>query len=368
MRPHYFIRVLHIMLALKYRPQTLSQVQGQENVVTTLRNALKTKKLPHAIVFSGIRGIGKTTLARIIAKALNCENPVDGDACLVCDSCKAFENDAHFDIIEIDAASNTGVDNMRDIIQSSQYKAVSGGVKVFIIDEAHMLSKSAFNALLKTLEEPFAHTYYILATTEIHKIPATILSRCMYLSLTPFSALQIQEHLESVLRSENIAFDPEALQEIVMASSGSMRDAITLLNQIIIFNNTVTKESVHDIVSLVAEDQLLGILDTLFQGNVEDALVAIRANTKDTLMTLEQMMDVVYGLICEKQNIKTHLLNKEIVAKVKENIDLPTLFQVWHLLHDGYQELIESPLKQQTLEMILMRIAYVKDFASKKKA
>lgn len=356
------------MLALRYRPKKLAEVEGQDTAVITLRNALKDHRLPHALVFSGIRGIGKTTLARIVAKALNCENPQNGDACLECLSCKAVEQDAHFDIIEIDAASHTGIDNIRELIQSSQYKAVTGKYKVFIIDEAHMLSKSAFNALLKTLEEPFEHAYYILATTEIHKIPSTILSRCMHLNLSPFSALQVQNYLEKVLQAENITFDKEALGEIVMASSGSMRDALTLLNQIIIFSNDVTKENVHEVVALTTEDQLLQILDLLFQGNVSAAIANVRVHTKDTLTLLQQLMDVVYSLICEKQNIKTTLIHLDIVAKVKEHIDLPTLFQVWHILHHGYQELIESPLKRQTLEMILMRIAYVKDFLVKKKA
>ncbi|USO02441.1 MAG: DNA polymerase III subunit gamma/tau [Alphaproteobacteria bacterium] len=354
------------MFALKYRPKKLAEVKGQETTVETLKNSLKTNRLPHAIVLSGIRGIGKTTLARIIGKALNCENLQDGDACLECASCKAFEQDAHLDIIEIDAASHTGVDNMRELIQSSQYKAVTGKSKVFIIDEAHMLSKSAFNALLKTLEEPPAHTYFILATTEIHKIPATILSRCMHLNLSPFSALQIQEHLERVLKQEGIPFEPDALNEIVMASSGSMRDALTLLNQIVIFNQNVSKESVHNVVSLTSEDQILTVLDLLFQGNVEGALEIVHKNTKDTTVFLQQIMDAMYSLICEKQNIRTGLIHKELVEKIKEHLDLPTLFQIWHLLHDGYQELVESPLKSQTLDMILMRIVYVDDFVKKK--
>jgi len=354
------------MFALKYRPQKLEDVKGQESAVTTLKNSLNTDSLPHAIVFSGIRGIGKTTLARIIGKAVNCETPNNGDACLTCSSCKAFEKDAHLDIIEIDAASHTGVDNMRDLVQSSQYKAVTGKAKVFIIDEAHMLSKSAFNALLKTLEEPPSHTYFILATTEIHKIPATILSRCMHLNLSPFSSLQIQQHLEQVLTKEKIPFDAEALHEIVLASSGSMRDALTLLNQIVIFNKEISKESVHNIVALTSEDQILSVLDLLFLGKVEEALNIVHSNTKDTTVFLQQIMDAVYSLICEKQNIKTSLINRTIVDKVNEHMDLPTLFQIWHILHDGYKELVESPLKKQTLDMILMRIVYVEDFIKKK--
>ena len=354
------------MFALKYRPQKLSDVQGQSAILETLKNALMTHTLPHAILLSGIRGIGKTTLARIISKTINCEHPHHGDACLTCPSCLSCTQDAHFDIIEIDAASFTGVDHMRDLIQSSQYKAVTGSFKVFIIDEAHMLSKSAFNALLKTLEEPPAHTYFIMATTEIHKIPATILSRCMHLNLTPFSSAQIQHYLENVLTQEGIVYDKEALHDIVLASSGSMRDALTLLNQIVIFNKTISKESVQNVVALTSQDQILGILDLLFQGHVKDALDLVHQNTKDTVVLLEQIMDVLYRLICEKQQIKTDLINAEIVTKIKDNIDLPTLFQIWHILHDGYQELVESPLKKQTLDMILMRIVYVDDFLKKK--
>lgn len=354
------------VIALKYRPQTFQEVVGQEPVIRLLKNAIQTQQLPHALIFSGIRGIGKTTLARIVAKVLNCENPKDGDACGKCSSCLGVQDNSHLDIIEIDAASHTGVDNIRELIESSQYKAIRGQVKVFIIDEVHMLSKSAFNALLKTLEEPYDHVYYILATTEIHKVPPTILSRCMRCSLSAFSSLEIRNYMEKILKAENIGFESDALDDIVYSSSGSMRDALTFLNQIIVLSDTGTikTEDVKSLINIVAEDNILIVLDLLFQGEVKDALIKARSliqNHNDPVVFMQQVMDAVYALCCEKQSIKTSLENEVIVAKVMKHITLSQLFQIWQILHKGYQELLHSPLKMQTLEMIFMRICFVKD-------
>ena len=239
------------MLYRKYRPQTFAQVVGQEHVVKTLKGALTTGRIGHAYLFTGPRGTGKTTLARIFAKALNCKKIKNGEPCNECDSCLSVNNGNLMDMIEVDAASQTGVENIRELTDSSVVAAPSGGYKVFIIDEVHMLSKSAFNALLKTLEEPPSHVVFILATTEPHKILPTVLSRVQRFDFRRLTLSQIFTKLKEVAKSEKINIDDEGLKAIAVSSDGALRDAEVSLSKFRSYQGKISADDVNDALGLV---------------------------------------------------------------------------------------------------------------------
>ena len=224
------------VLARKWRPRNFAQLAGQEHVVQALSNALTQNRLHHAYLFTGTRGVGKTTIARIFAKSLNCETGITATPCGVCSACTEIDSGRFVDLIELDAASNTQVDNMRELLESALYAPTSGRFKVYIIDEVHMLSKSAFNAMLKTLEEPPAHVKFILATTDPQKIPVTVLSRCLQFNLKQLPPALILTHLQYVLEQEKIPFENGALNLVARAAQGSMRDALSLLDQAIAYS------------------------------------------------------------------------------------------------------------------------------------
>lgn len=360
------------VLALKYRPQRFGDVKGQDHVVSALMTAINQECLPHSLIFSGVRGTGKTTLARLVAKRLNCENPVNGDACDACASCIAIKENRHLDVLEVDGASYTGVDHIREIIESAQYKAVMGKYRVFIIDEAHMLSKSAFNALLKNLEEPADHVCYILATTELHKIPDTILSRCMRCQMAMFSIQQLVETQTELLLKENIQFDEAALFDIAYAADGSMRDVQTLLNQTILLSKErqITKETTTKMLGLSQRQELYTLLESLLAGEVDHVLQHSRQLIGQGVSghtLLSQLMDLTYWLCCIKSTPHLKLersypdLERTKGSALADQIDLPKLHMVWQILQKGYQEYMASPLKNPTLEMILMRLCFVQD-------
>ena len=219
----------------KWRPTAFSDVKGQDHIVTTLRNQIKSDRIGHAYLFCGTRGTGKTTIAKIFAKAVNCEHPIDGNPCGECPACKAIAAGTSMNVIEIDAASNNGVDNIREIRDEVQYSPTEGKYKVYIIDEVHMLSIGAFNALLKTLEEPPSYVIFILATTEAHKIPITILSRCQRYDFHRISIETISDRLSELMKAENINVEERAIRYIAKAADGSMRDALSLIDQCIAF-------------------------------------------------------------------------------------------------------------------------------------
>lgn len=345
------------ILALKYRPEKLSEIVGQKAIVKLIHSAIEQNKLPHAMILSGIRGIGKTSLARIVAKCLNCKDIQQFDACGVCSSCKAIQKGSHIDVCEMDAASHTSVENVREIIESAPYKAVLGGKRVYIIDEAHMLSKSAFNALLKNLEEPHDHVYYMLATTEVHKVPDTVMSRCMHLQLTPFSFDEIKNHLQLLLQKEDIIFDTHTLNNIVYLADGSMRDALTLLNQAILVPESIRTCNRQD---------ALDILELLLLGNVQDALSKVRTTEKKDLM--QAMLDIVYWCSCAKNNIapEMHSINTIQARNIVDSLTMTELLHIWKILHSGFQEYQQSPIKSHAIEMILLRVCYVQDNTKKK--
>ena len=223
-----------LALARKYRPRSFTEMVGQEHVIRALTHALEQNRLHHAYLLTGTRGVGKTTIARIIAKALNCERGPTPAPCGVCDACQAIDAGRFVDLLELDAASNTQVDNMRELLETALYQPTTGRFKVYIIDEVHMLSRSAFNAMLKTLEEPPAHVKFVLATTDPQKIPVTVLSRCLQFALKQMTPQQIRSQLERVLGTEAVAFEPAALGLLARAARGSMRDSLSLLDQAIV--------------------------------------------------------------------------------------------------------------------------------------
>ncbi len=249
------------VLARKWRPKTFSDLVGQEHVVKALQNALDEGRLHHAYLLTGTRGVGKTTIARILAKSLNCENAQHGEPCGVCESCTQIDAGRYVDLLEIDAASNTGIDNIREVLENAQYAPTAGKYKVYIIDEVHMLSKSAFNAMLKTLEEPPEHVKFILATTDPHKVPVTVLSRCLQFVLRNMTAQQVADHLAHVLDSEKIAYEPAALQLLGRAAAGSMRDALSLLDQAIAMGSgSVAEQDVRQMIGAVDKQYLYELL------------------------------------------------------------------------------------------------------------
>lgn len=249
------------VLARKWRPKTFADLVGQEHVVKALQNALDEGRLHHAYLLTGTRGVGKTTIARILAKSLNCENAQHGEPCGVCQSCTQIDAGRYVDLLEIDAASNTGIDNIREVLENAQYAPTAGKYKVYIIDEVHMLSKSAFNAMLKTLEEPPEHVKFILATTDPHKVPVTVLSRCLQFVLRNMTTQQVADHLAHVLDSEKIAYDPPALQLLGRAAAGSMRDALSLLDQAIALGSgKVAEQDVRQMIGAVDKQYLYELL------------------------------------------------------------------------------------------------------------
>ena len=263
-RPNNPIKAFHMayqVLARKWRPKTFADLVGQEHVVKALQNALGKGRLHHAYLLTGTRGVGKTTIARILAKSLNCETPHEGEPCGQCQSCRDIDAGRFVDLLEIDAASNTGIDNIREVLENAQYAPTAGKYKVYIIDEVHMLSKSAFNAMLKTLEEPPEHVKFILATTDPHKVPVTVLSRCLQFVLRNMTAQQVSQHLAHVLDSEQIPYETPALALLGRAAAGSMRDALSLLDQAIAMGSgSVTEADVRQMIGAVDQRYLYSLL------------------------------------------------------------------------------------------------------------
>ncbi len=256
------------VLARKWRPKSFNTLVGQEHVVRALTNALDQQRLHHAYLFTGTRGVGKTTLARILAKSLNCETGITASPCGICNACTEIDKGRFIDLIEVDAASNTQVDAMRELLDNAQYAPTAGRFKVYIIDEVHMLSKSAFNAMLKTLEEPPAHVKFILATTDPQKVPVTVLSRCLQFNLRQMASATITEHLQKILQQEQIPFESSAIHLIARAANGSMRDALSLTDQAIAYGNqSVHEAEVRSMLGAIDQSYLYEIIDALLEQN-----------------------------------------------------------------------------------------------------
>jgi len=369
---------VHRVLARKYRPTTLKDLVGQEVLAQTLAQGIEANRLPHAFLLHGIRGVGKTTTARIIARALNCVGPdgkggMTSDPCGVCPSCVSINEDRHLDVVEMDAASRTGVDDIREVIESSRYKAVSGRYKVFIIDEVHMLSKSAFNALLKTLEEPPPHVKFIFATTEIRKIPETILSRCMRFDLKRIDPPLLVNHFRSIAEKEGYGIEDEALAFLARAADGSLRDGLSLLDQAIALTGDghqplITALTVRTMLGLSDRGRLFTLLKSLFQGNIEGALTITRdmaGDGGDAAVIMQDVLNLVYWLTCLKtvpqlKNDTTWpAADREQGIDIVSSLNVPVLMRAWQILLKGSEEVNQSPCPLQALEMVLIRLCYM---------
>lgn len=280
-------------LYTKYRPKTFDQVVGQKVAKEILVNSISKNKINHAYLFYGIRGTGKTTLARIFAKAINCENPTNFNPCNECPVCISINTESSFDVIEIDAASNNGVDEIRTIKENTNYLTNTANYKVYIIDEVHMLSKAAFNALLKTLEEPPQNTIFLLATTELHKIPQTVLSRTVVINLEVMSDQDIKEGLEVILKGENVNYDPESLEYIVMTSGGSLRDGISALETTLLYNDDLSVDNVLSALGLINKAELERLITTDINGLIASLDATDKDPRKLSLLILEVIMHLI---------------------------------------------------------------------------
>lgn len=367
------------VLAQKYRPQTLAQVIGQESLVKTLSEGIVKGRIPNAFLLHGIRGVGKTTTARILAKALNCigsdgNGQMTTEPCGKCNSCIAIQEDRHMDVVEMDAASRTSVDDIREVIEASKYKAVDARYRIYIIDEVHMLSKSAFNALLKTLEEPPKHVKFIFATTEIRKIPDTILSRCMRFDLNRMTPESLLVLFKDVLQKESVAIEDDALAMIVRASDGSARDGLSLLDQAIaLSSDSIDAQTVQAMLGLVDRGQVFEMLTALLQGKIEAAIAIMRsiyAAGGDAVQIMDALLDAVYWVICMKSTPRLAKdptwpeKDREQAKLVADKISMPKLMQSWQTLLKGYQEVNIAPHPYQAAEMVVVRITYMSDLPS----
>jgi DNA polymerase-3 subunit gamma/tau len=364
------------VLARKYRPQNFDDLIGQDALVRTLKNAIESGRIAHAFMLTGIRGVGKTTTARIIAKALNYTGP-DGKGEPTtgptddCEICKAITEDRHPDVMEMDAASRTGIDDIREILDGVRYAPTSARYKVYIIDEVHMLSKAAFNALLKTLEEPPEHVKFIFATTEIRKVPITVLSRCQRFDLKRIDADVLADYYGKIAQKEETKIDEEALSLIARAADGSVRDGLSLLDQAIALGDkNVTAEQVKDMLGLADRAIVLDLLEQAMKGQPAKALEIMQDLYKkgaDPVVIIQDLLELSH-LLTKHRAIPAYQ-NDGLVAKgeqqrlenLAEILSMPTLNRTWQLLLKGLGEVNMAPNPQSAAEMILLRLTYAAD-------
>jgi len=350
------------VLARKWRPKSFATLVGQEHVVRALTHALDQQRLHHAYLFTGTRGVGKTTIARILAKALNCEAGVSSTPCGTCSSCVEIDGGRFVDLIEVDAATNTKVDEMRQLLENASYAPTRGRYKVYVIDEVHMLSNSAFNAMLKTLEEPPEHIKFILATTDPQKIPVTVLSRCLQFNLKQMPANQIVSHLATILAAEGLPAEPAALKQLARAAAGSMRDALSLLDQAIAHGaGRVDEAEVRDMLGTVGDDYLYGILDALVAGDVA-ALVAV-AETMDARSlsfdsALQELATLVHRIsLCQlAPQALADDAERQRLAPYAGALDAEYLQLAYQISIHGRDELALAPDERAGFTMSLLRL------------
>jgi DNA polymerase III subunit gamma/tau len=350
------------VLARKWRPHNFTEVVGQSHVVTSLVNALQHNRLHHAYLFTGTRGVGKTTIARILAKALNCENLHDANPCGVCKVCRDLDEGRFLDLIEVDAASRTKVEDTRDLLDNAQYAPNQGRYKVYLIDEVHMLSGHSFNALLKTLEEPPPHVKFLLATTDPHKIPVTVLSRCLQFNLKRLTPSQILAQMEFILQEEGIAFETPALKLLARSADGSMRDGLSLLDQAIVFGNgSVATDSVNAMLGTVAEQPVEDLLTALANADAPTILNKINdiANTQsDFGEVLQQLLQILHRIALVQHlpsaidpDFDTEMLASMAALLTPEDVQL-----YYQIALVGQKDLELAPDSRSGFEMLMLRM------------
>ncbi len=364
------------VLARKYRPTRLSELAGQEAVVRILTNAIAQERIAQAFLLTGVRGTGKTTTARIIARALNCVGP-DGQGgptpapCGVCEHCTAISEDRHVDVIEMDAASRTGVADIRELIEGVRYRPVSARRKVYIIDEVHMLSTSAFNALLKTLEEPPPHVVFIFATTELRKVPITVQSRCQRLTLRRIDEAVLRDRFAAIVEKEEVAAEPAAIALIAKAADGSARDGLSLLDQAIAHTGgDVTAARVVEMLGLADRTQIFDLFEAALRGKLPEALSLLSdmyASGADPATLLSDLLELTHFLTRAKvvptmlEDPGTPEAERTRGKALSEGLSLPVLSRTWQVLLKGLQETQAAERPLQAAEMVLIRLAYMSD-------
>ncbi len=371
-------KIKHKVLALKYRPKNFKELIGQNILAETITNSIKSNKIPNAYLFTGIRGVGKTTTARIVAKALNCKNGIE-NLCNenMCEHCEGITNSNHMDVLEMDAASRTGIDDVRELIESSKYNPTSAKYKIIILDEVHMLSKQAFNGLLKTLEEPPPHLKFIFATTEVKKIPLTIISRCQRFDLHRVSTEDLLKNLKNILKSERGKISEGALLLICKAASGSVRDSLSLLDRALVSQSTEEKEIdeifIRKMLGLADKSKLVDLLNFVFQGDQKNSLESLREMISEGIEPnnfLNDLLEIIYLIQQQKNigNLSSDLSisesERESINLVSNNINAQTLIIFWQLILKALDELLIVSNPILSLEMLIVRLVHLKEMPS----
>jgi DNA polymerase III subunit gamma/tau len=351
------------VLARKYRPRSFDTLVGQAHVVQALKNALDQKRLHHAYLFTGTRGVGKTTLARILAKALNCENGISSSPCGTCSACTEIDQGRYVDLIEVDAASNTQVDNMRDLLDNAQYAPTQGQFKIYIIDEVHMLSKSAFNAMLKTLEEPPEHVKFILATTDPQKVPVTVLSRCLQFNLKQMPSASISEYMEKILKEEAINYEINAIYLIAKAANGSMRDALSILDQGIAYcGGTIEEATIKKMLGAIDQSYLFNLIQAVIDQDgqkvieiakhMDERNLSFEAALND-LANLIQLISVTQAI---PESLEVSYLDRDQVIALSKKISAEQLQLSYQITILGRRDLYLAPDEYAGFTMTLLRM------------
>ncbi len=365
------------ILALKYRPQIFEDLIGQDVIAKTISNAIKLGKTPNAYLLNGIRGVGKTTTARLIAKALNCINSnSDKKECSKtkqCSSCSEIADSSHIDVLEMDAASKTGIDDIREIIENSKYSPTSAKFKIFIIDEVHMLSKQAFNGLLKTLEEPPPSLKFILATTEVRKIPVTILSRCQRFDLKRVSIENLTDHLKFVAETEKIKISENALRLIASVSEGSVRDSLSLMDRALVAqkideSKKLEEKDVREMLGLMDKRKIILLLKEVFEGNQKNAVDALKKIFNEGLDAKNFLNDVLYILNLFSRKLTLGSLDKDLsiseselssINKISNNLKISDINLFWHLTIKSINDLKVINNEYLLLEMYIIQLCHL---------
>ena len=351
------------VLARKYRPRSFDTLVGQAHVVQALKNALDQKRLHHAYLFTGTRGVGKTTLARILAKALNCENGISSSPCGTCSACTEIDQGRYVDLIEVDAASNTQVDNMRDLLDNAQYAPTQGQFKIYIIDEVHMLSKSAFNAMLKTLEEPPEHVKFILATTDPQKVPVTVLSRCLQFNLKQMPSASISEYMEKILKEEAINYEINAIYLIAKAANGSMRDALSILDQGIAYcGGTIEEATIKKMLGAIDQSYLFNLIQAVI-GQDGQKVIEIAKHMDERNLSFEAALNDLANLIqiisvtqAIPESLEVSYLDRDQVIALSKKISAEQLQLLYQITILGRRDLYLAPDEYAGFTMTLLRM------------